>query len=154
MPMHYHILSSRWEDYFMNSDLFSILNRASMCVCVYGRGGPTLKQASSGLGMVFSPQLGNPSHARLRDMHSFPLVCWNFSSVGHSYSAPSTAGGLRIYNSLASRLTSTGLSCSQELVAREYQVDLGLQVPVGHLHLRYKECKSNKKNVLCCLHFF
>ena len=49
----------------------------------------TLKQASSALGMMFSPQLGRPSQARLRDMHSLPFFCWNCSSVGHSYSAPS-----------------------------------------------------------------
>ena len=49
----------------------------------------TLKQASSALGMMFSPQLGSPSQARLRDMHSRPFFCWKVSSVGHSYSAPS-----------------------------------------------------------------
>ena len=52
----------------------------------------TLKQASSALGMMFSPQLGSPSHARLSDMQRRPFFCWNCSSVGHSYSAPSEAG--------------------------------------------------------------
>ena len=49
----------------------------------------TLKQASSALGIIFSPQLGRPSQARLRDMQRRPFFCWNCSSVGHSYSAPS-----------------------------------------------------------------
>ena len=42
--------------------------------------------------MMFSPQLGKPSHARLRDMQRRPFFCWNCSSVGHSYSAPSEQG--------------------------------------------------------------
>ncbi len=49
----------------------------------------TLKQASSGLGIWLSPQLGRPSQARLKDMQRRPVVCRNKLDVGHSYSAPS-----------------------------------------------------------------